>query len=264
MELAITEAPYPQFIALIYALPRLLAMFSIIPMLSKQTLPGLLRIGVAGCIAILLVPILSEPAMASERSAITVLAIVLKEAMIGFFIGFIAAIPLWAFESMGALIDMQRGASMAEALNPLTGHEASPLGQMFSQASVTFMFATGGFTALLSIVYDSYQIWPVFHWWPHFSEAAPDIMLGQLDRLIRLAVLWGSPVICIMFLSEIGLAVVSRFAPQLQVFFLAMPIKSALGIFTLAVYGTTLLGYADDEIRNFGTDILTNLNAVMK
>jgi type III secretion protein T len=253
--------PFPQFIALLYALPRMLVMFSLIPMLNRQTLPGVLRIGVATCLALTLVPALTEPAMAANRGAFLAMGIILKEAGIGLAMGFMAAIPLWVFESMGAIIDMQRGASMAEALNPLTGHEASPLGHLFSQASIIFMFALGGFGILLSAVYESYMIWPIFDWWPHMNSSTPTLILGQLDRLTRLTVLWASPVICVMFLAEIGLALVSRFAPQLQVFFLAMPIKSGIAFFTLSVYIETLFAYSKDEIRDLSGAISRTLSA---
>jgi len=56
-------------------------------------------------------------------------------------------------------------------------------------------------------------------------------------------------VLLAMFMAELGLALVSRFAPQLQVFFLAMPIKSALGILVLMVYGSTLFDYSLDPIK---------------
>lgn len=264
MEMLQSEWPFPQFVAFAYALPRLLAMFSLIPMLSRQSLPGVLRVGVSGCIALLVVPLLQEPAMAAERSAAMTILIVLKEMLIGAIIGFIAVIPFWAFESMGAIVDMQRGANLAEVFNPLSQQETSPLGQMFSQAAVTFLFVTGGFAALLRAVYDSYRIWPVFQWRPVFSVASPDLLLGQLDRLTSLAVLWGAPVICIMFLAELGLGLVSRFAPQLQVFFMAMPVKSALGVFTLAVYVTTLFEYADGEMRNLGVGIVGTLHDLFR
>jgi type III secretion protein T len=52
-----------------------------------------------------------------------------------------------------------------------------------------------------------------------------------------------------MFLAELGLALVSRFAPQLQVFFLAMPIKSALALLVLVLYMSTLFEYAGDTVR---------------
>jgi type III secretion protein T len=53
-----------------------------------------------------------------------------------------------------------------------------------------------------------------------------------------------------MFLAELGLALISRFAPQLQVFFLAMPVKSGIAMFLLIIYIGYLLEYVKDELGN--------------
>ena len=106
--------------------------------------------------------------------------------------------------------------------------------------------AAGAFGLLLQALYRSYELWPVLHWRPVFAANGAVLWLGQLDVLVRTAILWSSPVIVAMFLAELGLALVSRFTPQLQVFFLAMPIKSALAMLVLAGYMGLLLGYAGD------------------
>lgn len=237
--------------ALAYALPRMLVVFSIVPLLVKETMPMMLRVAVASAFALLLVPALVEPA-ARHPMSVAVMGLMLKEAFIGLVIGLIVALPLWAMEGMGDLTDTQRGASIAQALNPLTGHETSPLGQLFSQTAVTLVFAMGGFTALIALIYRSYELWPVFEWWPRFTDEAPMIFLGFLDRLMYLTVLLSAPVVFVMFIAEAGLAIISRFVPQLQVFFLAMPIKSALAILVFAVYVIVLFDLA-------GTLIAANL-----
>ena len=85
----------------------------------------MLRMGVAGGLSLFLVPGLIDPAMAVERSTGVVIVICFKEALIGLLLGFIIALPIWAFEVMGAYIDSQRGASIAQTLNPLTGYQRS-------------------------------------------------------------------------------------------------------------------------------------------
>ena len=77
--------------------------------------------------------------------------------------------------------------------------------------------------------------------------------MKQLNRLLLASLLLAAPVLLAMFLAELGLALVSRFAPQLQVFFLAMPIKSALGIFVLILYASTLMDYSRDPVREIGS-----------
>ena len=102
--------------------------------------------------------------------------------------------------------------------------------------------SSGAFLLLLGAFYKTYQIWPVAEFVPSFGGAGPVFYLDIFDRLLRMIVVLSAPLIVTMFLAEFALALVSRFAPQLQVFFLAMPIKSALSVLMLIFYGPILFG----------------------
>jgi type III secretion protein T len=245
---ALHDEPMRLAAALAYAMPRLLGVFTMLPLLSREALPMTLRMGVVGCFALLLVPGLAESAP-HERPAVEAALILLREACFGALLGLVLGIPLWAVEAMGDLVDTQRGTNLSETLNPLTGQEVSPLGQLFNQAIVTFMFTTGGFLLTLSVVYESFAFWPVLEPWPGFGPEAPAALLGLADRLMRLMVLLAAPVVFAMFICEAGLALVSRFVPQLQVFFLAMPIKSAVAMAVFAIYAAVLFDTAHGVLR---------------
>jgi len=66
---------------------------------------------------------------------------------------------------------------------------------------------------------------------------------------VRLAVVLAAPVLIVMFMAEIGLALISRFVPQLQVFFIAMPVKCALAFMVLSMYIGTLLFRTEDIVQ---------------
>jgi type III secretion protein T len=234
--------------ALAYTQPRIIAMFIALPIFNAQLMPGMLRLSVAAGLGVMAAPLLVPVVTVTELGGAQILMLMVKEAFIGFVIGYLVAIPFWAFEAVGFFIDNQRGASIAATLNPLTGNDTSPLGILFNQAFIVFFFISGGFLLMLGILYDSFRLWPVFTWAPTLRPETMPLMLDQLSRLVRIAVLLGSPAIVAMFLSEIGLALVSRFVPQLQVFFLAMPIKSALAVLVLMLYMTTLFDYAGDYV----------------
>jgi type III secretion protein T len=255
------EAPMQWIEALGFAMPRLMGVFTILPLVSRDALPMTLRAGVVSCLAMLVVPTLLD-AMAREHHAIETVLILVREVSLGALIGFVLAIPMWAVEAMGDIIDTQRGANMSQMLNPLTGHEASPLGLLFNQAIVTFLFVTGGFTLAVRVVYDSYALWPVFSHWPGLGHDAPAVLLAQMDHLMRLTVLLASPAVFAMFLSESGLALVSRFVPQLQVFFLAMPIKSAVAFIVLAIYAAVLFDTANTVLGDAFADALPAVGRV--
>ncbi|VTU27174.1 flagellar biosynthesis protein FliR [Variovorax sp. PBS-H4] len=251
-----------QFIATFgYAMPRILGVFSIVPLLSREALPPMLRVGVTGCFAMLLMPGLAEGA-AQNREAHELAFIMGREALLGALIGFVLALPFWAVEAMGDIIDTQRGTNLSQTLNPLTGHETSPLGQLFNQAIVTFAFVTGGFLLVLSVIYDSFLLWPVFQAWPAPALDAAPVLLQQLDKLMRLMLLLGAPVIFAMLLCESGLALISRFVPQLQVFFLAMPIKSAVAMVVLAIYAPVLFDVTYSTLRETYAQALSTASEV--
>jgi type III secretion protein T len=79
---------------------------------------------------------------------------------------------------------------------------------------------------------------------------------------MRTCVLIAAPVVIAMFLSEFGLALVSRFAPQLNVFILSMPIKSGVAIALLTVYCSFIIRFFSDELRNVGT-LLDTLERIL-
>jgi type III secretion protein T len=235
------------FMALVFAQARTLAMFGALPIFSSQVMPGMLRLGAAAAVGMVIAPALL-PAVHAEIPALQIVFLLCKEAFTGFVLGYAVAVPFWAFEAAGFFIDNQRGASIAATLNPLTGNDSSPLGILFNQAFIVFFFVSGGFLLMLAVLYDSYRLWPMLDWAPTLRAETVPLLIAQLDHVVRLALLYGGPVIVAMFLAELGLALVSRFVPQLQVFFLAMPIKSALAILVLVMYCATMFDMARDSI----------------
>ncbi len=226
------------------ALPRTLGLMIPIPIFNTALLPGLARIAIGAGLGLVVAPALMAPVTAMNLSAGQISAMLLKEGAIGFVMGMLVAVPFWAFEGVGFFIDNQRGASIAATLNPLTGNDSSPLGILFNQAFIVFFFISGGFVLTLELLYESFRIWPVFTWWPQLRPETIPVLIEQVMRLVTLALLLSAPAIIAMFLSEVGLALISRFVPQLQVFFLAMPIKSAVGMLVLMLYMSTLFEYA--------------------
>jgi len=236
-------------VGLAFAMPRVLALFALVPLFSREALPGLLRAGVAVSIGVLVAPALVEGGeTAMQADVLVLLAIALKEAVVGMMLGFAVAVPFWALEGVGYLIDTQRGASIASVLDPVTGNDTSPLGVLLGQAMIVFFFASGAYLQLLGLIYESFRIWSVFDWWPRMAAHAPTTFLGLLDHVMRLTVLLSAPLVIAMLLVEIGMAIVGRSASQLDVFFLAMPVKSAVAILMLALYAAVLFDYVGKEL----------------
>jgi type III secretion protein T len=184
-----------------------------------------------------------------------------KEAFLGFMIGFFAAIPFWIVENVGNFIDNQRGATMGEVYSPLNGAQVSTFGMFFSQIASTLFFVGGAIFVFIGALYTSYSVWPVFSEGILMAKETPLVILGSFDDMLRTTVIISAPVIMVMFLATVGLGFVNRTAPQLNVFFLSMPIKSALGIAFLIIYlpfvMDMLMYTAEDEILTPVKKIIT-------
>lgn len=237
-------------IALVFSLPRMLAAFTLLPAFSQQSLPGMTRNSVAVSLALLTLPMVIVDAPMTLPDWPEGLAIAMKEIMIGLLIGFGAAIPFWVIESTGFFIDNQRGTTMASSVDPMTGEQTSPLGIFLTQTLVVIFFIGGGLLMFLGALYESYRLWPVFSFFPHLDSAVLPHLLGLLDRVMGLTVLLAAPVIIAMFMTEFAMGLISRFTPQMNVFSLAMPIKSAVGILILVLYITLLFTAIDQELLN--------------
>lgn len=229
-------------------LPRILAVFAVLPFMSRELFPGLVRRSIVISFSLVLFPSLSSGLVAGALSSPALLAaVVVKEAVLGLLIGYLAGVIFWVAESVGYFIDNQRGATIASVFNPLSGTQTSPVGSLLFQMTTVLFFTGGGFLLLLSAVFESYRIWPVFSFFPSFGTGFSGFFLEQTDRIMRLTVLLGGPVIIALFASELGLGLISRFAPQLNVFFLSMPVKSGIAVLLLVLYLGFLVSFFREE-----------------
>ena len=223
-------------LAAVLAMARVGGAFAICPALTESMIPGAARRVVTLGFAALAVPFIHASMPPGEPIWWMFAVVAAREAVIGFFIGFFAAIPFWVAENVGNFIDNQRGATMGEVYSPLNGSQVSTTGIFFTQLVSTVFFVGGAVFLFLGALYKSYSVWPVFVEGLSFAPDAPVQVLGALDGMLKTTVVISAPVIIVMFLATLGLGLVNRTAPQLNVFFLSMPVKSALGVAMLIVY----------------------------
>ncbi|HCM63546.1 MAG TPA: EscT/YscT/HrcT family type III secretion system export apparatus protein [Morganella sp. (in: Bacteria)] len=230
-----TDLIYPFFTSLFLALPRLYGFFLLLPMMNKS-LFGHRLINHAIILSLGFLIRQHLPTPLPEMSTWFFFFIIIKEFFTGLLFGVIAAIPFWAMEAAGQCIDQQRGATTGNILNPLSGQQASLTGIFFSQYLILFYLTSGLFFQLIALFLRG------FIWFPVFSSQFifPATLISLFFELITLyshaVVNFALPLIIPMYLTEIALAFVNKFAPALNVFVIAMPVKSAVALFFATGY----------------------------
>ncbi len=245
------------------ALPRLISIFAMLAFLSQQTLGGTLtRNGILLSLALILHPVVSvEMDIVDTLPHGTLSLIIIKEVFIGVVMGFSVALIFWAVEAVGAFIDNQRGATMASAMDPLSGNQSSPMGTFFVNTITAIFFVTGLFSLFMASVYESYKIWPVTSFFPNLNFDLVIFLLKYFGQIVFLAVLLGAPIIIAMFVAEFGLMLIGRFAPQLNIFFMSMSIKSAVSNFMLVIFLGIMVAFFSTKLGAIA-EVYAELNGV--
>jgi len=241
--------------ALILTLPRVYVFVHVSQIMGLQAVPRLARNAVVLALATFAAPINLGHLETFDGTTLSFAIYFLKECAIGILLGYIVGWIFWAVQSAGALIDNQRGAAIASSIDPLHGHETTPLGTLFAQAFLTYTFLSGVILHVIFLLFQSFLIWPAGSLMPAPVEELPVLMLSVADNGMRILVVIAFPIVAIMFLAEFALALISRFAPQVQVFVLSMPIKSALAVLSLIFYFSRLLTFATGELAGVEPEI---------
>ena len=228
--------------AVTLGLPRIIALFTVVPFLGGGIVTGQLRMALSVPLSVFLFPLLPTFAQLSagrtpDETVFVVIAIMAKEIFIGLALGWLVGIMFWAVECAGFFIDNQRGGSSAQMADPWSIDQTSPTGSLLFQSMVFLFYSGGGFIAFLSMVFASYQMWPVGELLPWPTSAQfPLLFAGQMGTLFLYVVLLAAPIVIVCFLSDFCLGIINRFAQQLNVFVLSMGVKSGITALLLFLY----------------------------
>ncbi|CAJ0993999.1 EscT/YscT/HrcT family type III secretion system export apparatus protein [Sodalis praecaptivus] len=225
--IALTEG----VVTVAFTLIRPLGLTLLFPLLNTRSLgTALIRNSVLLALMVPVLPLVYE--QAAQLRGWGWLQQLPGELLIGVILGFCAAIPFWAVDMAGFLIDTLRGATMGSVYNPAMAMQTSLFGLLFSQFLCALFFLGGGINLLLSALYNSYRAFP-----PGTTLALDhrlfDFILMQWQLLYRLCLSFSLPAVLSMILADLALGLINRSARQLNVFFLSMPIKSALALLLL-------------------------------
>jgi type III secretion protein T len=213
--------------SLMLSAPRIAAAFLILPILSKEDAPPLVRNTIYVALAIAVTPFVSAAA-AVPRDFVPWAGLIVKEIFVGAVIGFSFAAVLWAVSMAGDIIDTKVGTSMATVVDPLAGGQTSLSGALLSRFSGYIFLAVGGLTIFLDLLLGSYSVWPVQAAFPAMDLRGVEYFARGFGSMMSMAFMLAAPALILMSLIDLALGVMNRYAPQLNVLPIAMALKAWL------------------------------------
>ena len=222
--------------SLLVAMARIYPCAFLVAAFCFQHIRGMPRHTIVMVMALVPMPAVHATLAGQEHSALMLGGLVLKEVALGLLLGVLLSMPFWLFESVGALLDNQRGALAGGQLNPSLGPDATPSGHLFKQLAIFLLMVSMGLGALTQVIWDSYLLWPPTVWFPLPAADGFGAFVDLLGETFTHMVLYAAPFIAVLLLLEFGIALLGVYSQQLQVSTLAPPLKCLAGIGVLLLY----------------------------
>ncbi|MFR1671412.1 MAG: flagellar biosynthetic protein FliR [Candidatus Gastranaerophilaceae bacterium] len=233
----------------IFIFARLLGFIRLAPVFNRKEIPSLVKLSFVLVLTIVLTSVVKPDVNVIKDSF--ALSIVLN-IVVGAMIGYMAQLILIAVEAGADMINMQMGLSSAMVLDPTTSSQVSILGKAFSLLGLLIFIQLGGIYWLIQALIRSFEIFPLG------ATSIPLQQLVNMDYLIELSsnVLFmglqiASPVLLATLGQDIILGVISKTAPQVNVFQLSFLFKPCLGAAILVWILPMLINIISDYFLSF-------------
>jgi flagellar biosynthetic protein FliR len=230
-----------QAFALLLIFVRLGAAIMLLPGFGEASISPRIRLLLALALTVLVQPVLPTALPALPDSATALFLLILGEVFIGLFLGSISRILMAALSIGGMMIATMTGLANALTNDPTAAQQGSIAGSFLSTLALLIILSLDLHHLLLRGIIDSYQVFV-----PGQSILVGDIT-QMISRIVAKSFLLGfqiaSPFVAIALIFNLGLGLLSRLMPQMQVFFIAMPLQILIGLSVLMIGLPVLLGW---------------------
>lgn len=230
------------------------AMIMFLPAVGDQGVPARVRLVLALAVSAALAPVVAHAYPPAAPANVTALGLSLaREITAGVLVGAMARIVMSALSVAGYLIAMQTGLAYAQAIDPTMGAASVVIGNFITLLGTVLVFATNLHHLAIGAVEGSYALIPPGMPLPtsDMAELAMRLVSGSFALGLQLA----APFLVFGFAVSAAIGLLARLMPQMQVFFIAMPINILAGFFLmlllLGTMMTVFLNYYASQMAHF-------------
>lgn len=226
--------PTAAFTVFFLFLGRMLPIIALSPFFGARVLPQPVKVAFAICMFAIFLPKLLEVTTTPLQFNILAILLLVKELFIGFCIGLIITTPFIIVQNAGLIIDHQRGGASLMVNDPTVQNQSSPLGTLFNQILIVLFYVADAPFLVLELLMTSYDVIPPDKFLSAlFFEKNNEFWKLQMrlfNQVMVLGIRLATPALLIMLMTDLFLGIANRLAPQVQITFLGMALKSLLGL----------------------------------
>lgn len=213
----------------ILVLVRMSGIFVVAPIFAAKNFPTYMKIGFAGITSLLIVSTIPNAAASFYNNSLLMYSVVVfKEFIVGLLIGFIAYMIFNAIYMAGEIIDMQMGFGVVNIMDPISNVQVPLTGNFYYILSLLIFLMADGHHLLISALFKSYETLPIGK--AQFSTELLTTMIRLISDIFVIGFKIAAPIVLAMLITDIGLGILTKTMPQLNVFVVGMPLKIFIGL----------------------------------
>lgn len=216
----------------LWPLTRIMGLIAIAPLYGNVSVPATVKIGLGVLLAMIIAP--TVPALpAMDPMSLSGLLILTQQLLIGIALGFVMRIAFSCMELAGELAGLTMGLGFATFFDPQSQGRSIAISQFLSLVTIMMYLALNIHLALLSTLADTFTTMPITDA-PMNGKLFEDITLWA-GRIFSTGVQLALPIIAALLITNVGLGILARSAPQLNLFGIGFPVTLTVGFVMIAI-----------------------------
>lgn len=215
-------------------LTRVSGIFVISPFFGSQNIPVYFRVAASFTMTLVLFPVVDGfMDITAPATIIGYTMAVLSELFIGWLIGFVAYISFAAITMAGKVMDMQVGFAVVNVVDPTSGQQMPLIGSFLYNLAIIVFVVTNGHHMIIAALFESLQSVPILGLEPNLS--LPMIIAQFTTGIFLTGMKIAMPVTFAILLTNVGLGILARTMPQMNIFVVGLPMQISVGMIILTM-----------------------------
>lgn len=232
---------------------RIMAIILHVPVFGGQNIPTQIRIGLGLALAMVLMPTQPLPQDAPITGLFEYTMSIAREMMIGTLIGFSADLAFGAVQMAGAAMGIGSGFESSRIFNPSLGEASSAFDQVFIMTATMIFLVLDGHHLVLIAIQKTFDAVPLNGPLPF---AGMESVIKAVPVFIASGVHMAMPVLAALVLTDLTLGLLARVAPQVQVYFLGLPVKVFVAMLSMALTFSVISPYLSTLYRTMAENMI--------
>jgi flagellar biosynthesis protein FliR len=239
---------------------RVTGLFVVAPIFGRKNMPTYYKIGFSFFIALIIMNTISVAGLENVTTIWEYAPLILKEFLVGVTLGYVGYIVFAGIYIAGQIIDMKIGFGVVNVVDPQSNIQVPITANFYTTITMLIFLVSRGHYLLIRALSESYGMVSIGE--ANFSSLLMEDILRLFGSVFSIGFKIAIPIVAAVFVADIGLGIIAKTVPQLNVFVVGMPLKIAMGFAIIFITIPSFMGIVNLLTRGLDSEMFSFLQSL--